>query len=78
MMSKELLLALIEHRSNPESIARRIGMAVAEVRERNAALVAMLPPELLSLMEAFIVQGLTLGYQSALLDVRDDVNGVQS
>lgn len=78
MMDKELLLALIERRADPGSIARRIGAAVADARNRNAALVAMLPPELLSLMETFIVQGLTLGYQSALLDMRDDVNGVPS
>lgn len=77
-MDKELLLALIERRADPDSINRRIGAAVADARARNAALVALLPPELLSLMETFIIQGLTLGYQSALLDMRDDVNGVAS
>lgn len=78
MLSKELLLAFIERRADPESISRRIGAAVRDARAANASLVALLPPELLSLMETFIVQGLTLGYQSALLDMRDDVNGVQS
>ena len=78
MLSTELLLALIERRADPASINRRIAAAVKEARERNAQLVALLPPDLLSLMETFIVQGLTLGYQSALLDMRDDVNGVQS
>lgn len=78
MMAKELLLSLLERRADPESIARRISAAVRGAREANAQLVAMLPPELLRLMETFIVQGLTLGYQSALLDMRDDVNGVPS
>ena len=78
MLDRELLLALIERRADPASIQKRIGAAVIDARKRNAQLVAMLPPDLLRLMETFIVQGLTLGYQSALLDVRDDVNGVQS
>lgn len=78
MMDKELLLALIERRSDPAAIEARIQSAIADARSRSATLVQLLPPELLSLMEAFIASGLTLGYQCALLDVTADVNGVPS
>ncbi len=78
MMSKELLLALIERRADPVAMEARIQSAIAVARQQSSALVQLLPPELLHLMEAFIASGLTLGYQCALIDVSDDVNGVQS
>lgn len=75
MMSKELLLSLIEARSNPEEIGKRIEAALADAREGRPDLVAFLPPELMELMDSFIVSGLRIGYVTALMDVRDDVAG---
>lgn len=78
MLAKELLLSLIERRSDPDAVTKRIAGAIALARRERPELVAMLPPELLSLMDSFLASGIRIGYVTALLDVRDDVNGVPS
>lgn len=78
MLSKELLLALIARRSDPSEVTKRIRVALDGAKRERPDLVAALPPELLALMDAYLESGIRIGYCTALLDVSDDVNGVQS
>lgn len=78
MMSKELLLALVRDRSHPVNVTKRIRVALDGAKRERPDLVAVLPPELLELMDAYLESGIRIGYCTALMDVADDVNGVSS